>query len=609
MSLANITTYADIDVNDIDLPHPWSDPDYCTHTAITEAPKLYICSILNCSPSELEIVFKAYDANLYGALPLVWPVQEITPIMTAAIAGCTDSLEILLRRTRYDIDEKLKSSGATALAIAAGRGDEKMVSALLRHQSMVDSRLTDGSTPLVQAVWGNHSEVVDVLLEHGAAVELYEYKNHTDILATAISLGNIDIVKAIVQRTGLPFRQCRLCLALDIDREDIADYLVAAGSGPDQKTQFGVPLLVLVASYNHLNAVRYLISRGGNVNIQGSRGETALMMASWENNFDILKALLDYGADVSIEDKENLNAYDHAMDRQNYYCAALLLGADNNHCMITLSLILHNEAPIASLIYCLILQYGETTQQLLIKLYDYAPAATILAGLYYLYHWSPEDNMLSNEEGRSYDDHNEDSQQKTIHPQSKTPKSLSERPAAFVVDIRMDMKSKKSSRKKQIKNIFSDFGVGGQDIAAVSKMMDKEIEEIQLERSRERIKADEEYYKQRRKEAERNKELIAKEQEKIREENQIKSEIEEKNRQLSEEKKKRENSLKSLLIAFTNNEGIVETINTIDAEVLNDLLANSRELRIAFYNYRSTLGNRMKGVKKQLKAVLQQYQE
>ena len=60
--------------------------------------------------------------------------------------------------------------GQTPLMLASSRGHTEVVSVLLAHGADVSSKDTNGSTALIKASGENHTEVVKLLLAHGAVI-------------------------------------------------------------------------------------------------------------------------------------------------------------------------------------------------------------------------------------------------------------------------------------------------------------------------------------------------------------------------------------------------------------------------------------------------------
>ena len=128
--------------------------------------------------------------------------------------------------------------------------------------------------PLLEAVYKEEFEIVQMILDYGADV------NRSD------KYGNTALMAAI------PYEPEYVIMLLDY------------GADVDQKNTDGYPALIIAASMGNLNSVEILLSYGADVNGRyGDYGETALMEAAAGNAYgdyvEIAQLLIDYGADVN----------------------------------------------------------------------------------------------------------------------------------------------------------------------------------------------------------------------------------------------------------------------------------------------------------------------
>ena len=75
--------------------------------------------------------------------------------------------------------ERGKASGRTLLMGAARCGQERVVELLLRHGAKVNLQDSDGDSALMYAAVNGHERVVDLLLQHGAELNLQDSKGST----------------------------------------------------------------------------------------------------------------------------------------------------------------------------------------------------------------------------------------------------------------------------------------------------------------------------------------------------------------------------------------------------------------------------------------------
>jgi len=142
-----------------------------------------------------------------------------------------------------------------------------LLNALLNKGADVNSRDSDGETPLIIAAWTNKIESVRVLLQAGADVNAKDNDGYTSLIAAA-QYGYTDIVK----------------LLLDWDADINA------------QTNDGLTALMRAVSRGHIATVRTLLSRNANVRIKTKYRDTALTLAAEAQEqiiYNILRAALD----------------------------------------------------------------------------------------------------------------------------------------------------------------------------------------------------------------------------------------------------------------------------------------------------------------------------
>ena len=138
-------------------------------------------------------------------------------------------------------------------------GDVEKVASLLDTVNINSRDIDNKTTGLMQAAWNGKTQVVKLLLQHGASIDLQDVDGETALMA-----------------------------AIDHSRT--------------------IPK----------NIVRALIDGGANLNIQNKSGWTALMMAAQMKKLvDIVEILLKSGAKTDIKNNCGDTALDKAIENQN----------------------------------------------------------------------------------------------------------------------------------------------------------------------------------------------------------------------------------------------------------------------------------------------------
>jgi uncharacterized protein len=122
---------------------------------------------------------------------------------------------------------------------AATRGDITIMRGLLGlgADAAADS---PGGTPLYAAAWAGHPDAIEVLLAHGADVNLADASGVTPLMAAATQ-GHDETVRLLARRGASLTATCRCGNALDIalanHHESTAAILRTAGAVPSRRSQ------------------------------------------------------------------------------------------------------------------------------------------------------------------------------------------------------------------------------------------------------------------------------------------------------------------------------------------------------------------------------------
>lgn len=178
-------------------------------------------------------------------------------IHEAATAGDIDKASALLTDApgladAVDVEDALKR---TPLHYAARAGHSDMVRLLLSHGASVDAQDQTGQTPLMEAALAGNPEVARVLLSNGARVDVRKFSDAgTPLwwalkgtpLWWAVNNGHADVVKVLldfganpnVSYLGqTPLHHAAACYAMDQGR--IATLLLSSGASPVQQDKEG----------------------------------------------------------------------------------------------------------------------------------------------------------------------------------------------------------------------------------------------------------------------------------------------------------------------------------------------------------------------------------
>ncbi|VDH97454.1 Hypothetical predicted protein [Mytilus galloprovincialis] len=177
-----------------------------------------------------------------------------------------------------------------------------MVQWMLRNDVVVDQCTDDGECGIFQASETGRTDIVKLLLDKNANVNLYNTNNISPLLMASQN-GHTDIVKLLLERNP------------DINLCHIN------GSSP----------LLQASHYGHTDIVNLLLERNPDVNLCNKDGCSPMLQAIQNGHTDIVKLLLERNPDVNLCD--------------NYENSPLIQASYNGHTDIVILLLERNPDP------------------------------------------------------------------------------------------------------------------------------------------------------------------------------------------------------------------------------------------------------------------------
>jgi ankyrin repeat protein len=241
-----------------------------------------------------------------------------TALMAVARTGRLEAARVLLEHGA-SIDAREAWGGQTALMWASARRHPEMMELLIAHGADVDARSTNrdyqrhvtaegrpksldsgGFTPLLYAARENCVACVEVLLQHGADINLPD-PDGVSPLHVAIMNANWDLASHLMQAGG------------DVNQWDIFGATPLFTSvGNYTQTDGGRGSIDPLNQTDGLTIVQMLLERGANPNMQlffrpadvrgatNTRGSTPLIRAANAGDMDMVRLLLEHGADPTL---------------------------------------------------------------------------------------------------------------------------------------------------------------------------------------------------------------------------------------------------------------------------------------------------------------------
>jgi len=254
----------------------------------------------------------------------------------ACSAGYYELAQVLLAM-RANVEDRGMKGDCTPLMEAASAGHTDIVRLLIAHGADVNAQSSSGNTPLMYACAGGHEEVVRVLLEAGANVEDHNENGHTPLMEAA-SAGHCAVAKILLEfGAGInthsnEFKESALTLACYKGHLEMVRFLLEAGADQEHKTDEMHTALMEASMDGHVEVARLLLDSGAQVNMPADSFESPLTLAACGGHVELAMLLLERGANIEEVNDEGYTPLMEASREGHEEMVALLLsqGADIN---------------------------------------------------------------------------------------------------------------------------------------------------------------------------------------------------------------------------------------------------------------------------------------
>lgn len=244
--------------------------------------------------------------NEYG-----YPGEELTLLHIAALEGSPNIVGLLIK-AGGDIERKTKNN-KTPLIYASQYKRTEVVKKLIRNGADVNAEDIFGCTPLIGSANCKDTDSIKLLVENGADCEIKDEDGKTPLLYFCSSNHNESESQIDTLRYLFDSRK----RINEIDKKG------------------NTPLHKACASCNK-KIIDFLLKNGAKVNMQNDSGYTPLMEVvksiyfkdgkeKRKKIFKIVKELLKRGSDPNVEDSYGEDAFELALESNNYKVALLLL--------------------------------------------------------------------------------------------------------------------------------------------------------------------------------------------------------------------------------------------------------------------------------------------
>jgi ankyrin repeat protein len=195
---------------------------------------------------------------------------EAVPLYYAAMLGFRDLAERLIAEHPQHVTVR-GGSEVTPLHVAASAGHSDILSLLIEHGADMNDRNQYGDTPLHRASWNARLEAGQFLLNRGADIDVRDNSNNTALLCATFMV-HTEFTRMLLERGAM----------------------IDACEG-------GWTPLHWAAMKGEIGAVQLLLEHGADVNVRDKYGETPSQVGSSWGHHEIAELLSAHGA-KSVEE-------------------------------------------------------------------------------------------------------------------------------------------------------------------------------------------------------------------------------------------------------------------------------------------------------------------
>jgi len=242
--------------------------------------------------SDAPIDTKAGDAQQHCTPPTRAELcAQADSLNRAAQRGCVEKVREFLALNGIDSNG---GSESEALRTAIRSDNKEIAQLLINAGAPVNPSITTLWSPLADAAFAKHFDMMKLLLQSGAKVEAPDHR-------------------------GVP-----LLLSTGFFDPTVTTILLDAGADVNTVDREGETALMKASAHGGKETVKVLVEHHADLNRKDVKGRTALMHAAAGHRSDAIPLLLENGADPNVRDNEGQSALDLADKSNNLGAIAML---------------------------------------------------------------------------------------------------------------------------------------------------------------------------------------------------------------------------------------------------------------------------------------------
>jgi ankyrin repeat protein len=186
---------------------------------------------------------------------------------TALLCGCTKGhLDIVKMIREYASSDSKEMNDC--LIFASYSGNKELINFLINSYNVnINAFEEHGKTALMVATMSGNSEIIRILLDHGASININD-KTRRNALMLSVQAGNLELAELLIQK----------------------------GADVNNKDYKGISPLMFAAKSGHLRLVELLVDNGADVNAKSINNASPMFLSAFNN--EVANYLYKQGAKV-----------------------------------------------------------------------------------------------------------------------------------------------------------------------------------------------------------------------------------------------------------------------------------------------------------------------
>lgn len=281
--------------------------------------------------------FSRSSKRFYRTVNFVLYIHNVEHNSSSALLWAAGNNQI--QTARYSIergaclDVQDEWTRQTPLAIAASKGFSNIVKLLLDHGASTEMRDIQGNTPIFESVRSNDEAMVRMFLDHRADLSIFNSRKESPLhyAAKSARLGEL-LLKAGSSPSPIDsVGMTPLHKAVECGNLRAVILLLKSKASPNCRTNDGVSPLFIALSQRHTITVNWLLRYGANAQSAAKDGDdTVLDFAVRTRYVPAVKMLVEHGADPERLDRTGESPLHRAATMGDYEIVKtfLMKGAD-----------------------------------------------------------------------------------------------------------------------------------------------------------------------------------------------------------------------------------------------------------------------------------------